>query len=125
MADKAAFINAIEEEYRVHWIADNLPVGQYSDDNTAFQRGFPVGMKSVSLESDKTDKKNAVPAVSFLGKSKKKSNHYALNNHVSIYVIINYTYLPVIHIYVYLPVIHIYVYLRVIHMRAFIGAHCN
>ena len=29
-ADQAAFIRAIDEEYRVHWIVDNLPVGMYA-----------------------------------------------------------------------------------------------
>ena len=27
-ADKDAFVRAIDDEYRVHWTVDNLPVGQ-------------------------------------------------------------------------------------------------
>lgn len=38
-----AFINAVDEEYRIHWIVDNLPVGVQNEDY--FQRGFPVGFK--------------------------------------------------------------------------------
>lgn len=37
------------EEYRVHWIIDNLPVGMYELDankNPIFSRGFPVGFVS-------------------------------------------------------------------------------
>ena len=44
--DKDAFLKAIDEDYRVHWIVDNLPVGMYStnaDRETVFSRGFPVG----------------------------------------------------------------------------------
>ena len=32
-ADKDAFVRAIDDEYRVHWTVDNLPVGPY---NTAY-----------------------------------------------------------------------------------------
>lgn len=35
------FIKAIDEDYRVHWILDNLPVGVVRDQS--FERGFPVG----------------------------------------------------------------------------------
>jgi transmembrane 9 superfamily member 2/4 len=37
------FLRAIDEDYRVHWIVDNLPVGVQGEDS--FQRGFPVGFK--------------------------------------------------------------------------------
>lgn len=40
-----AFIKAIDEDYRVHWIVDNLPVGVItgSEDSQRLERGFPVG----------------------------------------------------------------------------------
>ena len=46
---KEQFIRAIDEEYTVHWIVDNLPVGRYvSNENkdTLFTRGFAVGFRS-------------------------------------------------------------------------------
>lgn len=49
-ADRNAFVRAIDEDYRVHWIVDNLPVGMYKTDEVTreqlFTRGFPVGFKS-------------------------------------------------------------------------------
>ncbi len=42
----AAFRNAIYEEYRAHWIVDNLPVGMFEINDAGekvFNRGFPVG----------------------------------------------------------------------------------
>ena len=45
---KQQFISAIDEEYTVHWIVDNLPVGRYvstEDKSTIFTRGFAVGFK--------------------------------------------------------------------------------
>jgi len=41
-------VKAVDEDYRVHWIVDNLPVGMYTKDSlqeTAFIRGFPVGFR--------------------------------------------------------------------------------
>lgn len=41
-----AFVRAIDEDYRVHWIVDNLPVGTFTTNDlheTSFTRGFPVG----------------------------------------------------------------------------------
>lgn len=35
------FAKAIDEEYRVHWIVDNLPVGVKTE--SSFTRGFPIG----------------------------------------------------------------------------------
>ena len=43
---KDAFVRAIDEDYRVHFLVDNLPVGFSGQDvyrNPTFQRGFPVG----------------------------------------------------------------------------------
>lgn len=48
-ADKDAFVRAIDDDYRVHWIVDNLPVGVYSMNDlreNTFTRGFPVGFKT-------------------------------------------------------------------------------
>jgi len=39
---------AIDDDYRVHWIVDNLPVGVYATNElreSVFTRGFPVGFK--------------------------------------------------------------------------------
>jgi transmembrane 9 superfamily protein 2/4 len=47
-SEKDAFLNAIEDDYRVHWMVDNLPVGIYfldTENNKQFTRGFPVGFK--------------------------------------------------------------------------------
>jgi len=49
--EKDAFVRAIDDEYRVHWIVDNLPVGMFSTDEqheTSFTRGFPVGFHTGS-----------------------------------------------------------------------------
>jgi transmembrane 9 superfamily member 2/4 len=42
-ASAESFTKAIDEDYRIHWIVDNLPVGIQGEDS--FQRGFPVGFK--------------------------------------------------------------------------------
>lgn len=45
-AEKEAFVRAIDDDYRVHWMVDNLPVGAFStasDGDQYFVRGFPVG----------------------------------------------------------------------------------
>eukprot|EP01035_Chromulina_nebulosa_P017691 gene17691-23281_t len=70
--DRDLFINAIKDDYRVHWIVDNLPVGMFSTNEiqeTVFQRGFPVGFR---LKSD-------VP------KEKGKYKYY-LYNHIRIII---------------------------------------
>ena len=44
--NSAAFKHAINEEYRAHWIIDNLPVGTYetsANGEKVFSRGYPVG----------------------------------------------------------------------------------
>ena len=46
---KDQFVRAIDEEYTVHWIVDNLPVGRYVTNDakeTVFTRGFAVGFKT-------------------------------------------------------------------------------
>ena len=48
-AEKQKFRTAIDEEYTVHWIVDNLPVGRYVTNalkDTVFTRGFAVGFKT-------------------------------------------------------------------------------
>lgn len=55
--DVASFTHAIDEEYRVHWIVDNLPVGSYEtnvDGEKVFRRGFPVGFTSELDPASKT-----------------------------------------------------------------------
>lgn len=69
--DSVAFVHAIDDEYRVHWIVDNLPVGiksMSSQNEAIFERGFPVGFH--------TGKK---------GKDVAFNRHY-VNNHVRIIV---------------------------------------
>jgi len=46
--EREAFIRAIDDDYRVHWIIDNLPVGMAEVNErkeTIFTRGFPVGFR--------------------------------------------------------------------------------
>jgi transmembrane 9 superfamily member 2/4 len=48
-SEKDAFVRAIDDDYRIHWIVDNLPVGMFSSNDfkeTIFTRGFPVGFKT-------------------------------------------------------------------------------
>eukprot|EP00596_Hydrurales_sp_CCMP1899_P006807 CAMPEP_0119040508 /NCGR_PEP_ID=MMETSP1177-20130426/10451_1 /TAXON_ID=2985 /ORGANISM="Ochromonas sp, Strain CCMP1899" /LENGTH=393 /DNA_ID=CAMNT_0007005619 /DNA_START=471 /DNA_END=1649 /DNA_ORIENTATION=- len=67
-SDKDAFVRAIDDEYRVHWSVDSLPVGMFDktvDRGTVFNRGFPVGFRQ--------------------GTTKKTLKHY-LYNHVRIII---------------------------------------
>ena len=67
--DRASFVRAIDDEYRVHWLLDNLPVGIRSKSHTGedvFERGFPVGFHT--------------------GKKGDPSSKHYLNNHVHIIV---------------------------------------
>ena len=44
--EREAFVRAVDDDYRVHWMVDNLPVGMYHSGDKregAFSRGFPVG----------------------------------------------------------------------------------
>lgn len=66
-SDKNAFIRAIDDEYSVHWIVDNLPVGMTTTNElreTVFARGFPVGFHT----------------------GKKGNMKHYLNNHVRIII---------------------------------------
>lgn len=54
--DKAKFALAIDEQYTVHWIVDNLPVGRYVTNtlkDTLFTRGFAVGFKTGTKKGEK------------------------------------------------------------------------
>jgi len=67
--EHTAFVRAIDDEYRVHWLLDNLPVGIRSKGPTnedIFERGFPVGFHT--------------------GKKGVATNKHYLNNHVRIIV---------------------------------------
>lgn len=47
--ERQSFIKAVDDEYRVHWMLDNLPVGMVKKERGSktekFTRGFPVGFK--------------------------------------------------------------------------------
>eukprot|EP01041_Mallomonas_annulata_P006757 gene6757-13699_t len=48
-SERDSFIKAIDEDYRVHWMVDNLPVGMFEVNErkeTVFTRGFPVGFRT-------------------------------------------------------------------------------
>ena len=60
------FKNMIDNEYRVHWLLDNLPVAVRNDELGYVSRGFPVGFLATTP-------------------NKKKPQHY-LFNHVRIIV---------------------------------------
>ena len=63
------FVRAIDDEYRVHWIVDNLPVGVHATTPTGadtFERGFPVGFHT--------------------GKNGDASSRHYINNHIRIIV---------------------------------------
>jgi len=52
------FSHAIDQEYRVHWIVDNLPastvvVNEAAPEEPYFTRGFPVGFKARDYETGK------------------------------------------------------------------------
>jgi transmembrane 9 superfamily protein 2/4 len=42
-ADIARFKTMIDQEYRVHWLLDNLPVAVRNDELGYVSRGYPVG----------------------------------------------------------------------------------
>lgn len=66
--EKDAFVRAIDDDYRVHWIVDNLPVGMEERNEfgeTTFHRGFPVGFHT--------------------GNKVKTYKHY-INNHIRIII---------------------------------------
>ena len=44
--ERDSFIRAVDDDYRVHWMVDNLPVGMFHSNDRregTFSRGFPVG----------------------------------------------------------------------------------
>lgn len=46
-SEKDAFVKAIDDDYKVHWMVDNIPVGMFNaaprSEEKTFTRGFPVG----------------------------------------------------------------------------------
>lgn len=62
--DMLQFRTMIDQEYRVHWLLDGLPVAVRNEDEDYVTRGYPVG---------------------FVGKAGSSTNHY-LYNHVRIIV---------------------------------------
>jgi len=67
-SDKDAVVAAIDGDYRVHWIVDNLPVGMFTTNRvheSVFNRGFPVGFQT--------------------GVSPRLMKHY-MNNHIRIII---------------------------------------
>lgn len=64
--DVEMFKQMIDNEYRVHWLLDNLPVAVRNDELGYVSRGYPVGFLATTP-------------------SKKKAQHY-LFNHVRIVV---------------------------------------
>lgn len=57
-AQAAQFVEAIDQEYRAHWIVDNLPVStvvvnELMPDEPYYTRGFPVGFKARAFETGK------------------------------------------------------------------------
>jgi len=45
--ERLKFMSAVDEDYRVHWILDSLPVGMSNKDDE-FSRGFPVGFATTT-----------------------------------------------------------------------------
>mmetsp|Transcript_39393 Transcript_39393/g.50262 ORF Transcript_39393/g.50262 Transcript_39393/m.50262 type:complete len:635 (+) Transcript_39393:150-2054(+) len=48
-----AFASVIKENYRVHWLIDNLPVAMYHEKFDYYSRGFPVGFTMVNEDGEK------------------------------------------------------------------------
>lgn len=80
--ERLAFINAIDDEYRVHWIADGLPVGMFDAKLGSFQRGFPVGELAPMAPKKAPVAKKA--GSNFMGGGAKPVYQHNLNNHVKI-----------------------------------------
>lgn len=82
--ERLTFMNAIDDEYRVHWIVDGLPLGQYDPGDTTFQRGFPVGERKLMKKSEKSGR---VAGSKFMGgRHKTEQYQHFLNNHVRIVI---------------------------------------
>ena len=47
-ADVAMFKHMIDQEYRVHWLLDNLPVAVRNDELGYVSRGYPVGFMATT-----------------------------------------------------------------------------
>lgn len=53
--DMSKFKNMIDQEYRVHWLLDNLPVAVRNDELGYVSRGYPVGFVSNGAKSQKLE----------------------------------------------------------------------
>ena len=53
--DLNKFKAMIDEEYRVHWLLDNLPVAVRNDELGYVSRGYPIGFVNNGEKSQKTD----------------------------------------------------------------------
>lgn len=51
--EMAMFRQMIDEDYRVHWLLDNLPVAVANDELGYVTRGYPVGFKATSSSGHK------------------------------------------------------------------------
>ena len=67
------FKSMIDQEYRVHWLLDSLPVAVRNDELGYVTRGYPVGFVNSAASTGESSS------------SKKKHQHY-LFNHVRIVV---------------------------------------
>lgn len=79
--DTLSFINAIDDDYRVHWIADGLPVGMFDETGT-FQRGFPVGQ--LLPVAGPAPAKRAKAGSNFIRPAVPHEVQHVLNNHIKI-----------------------------------------
>ncbi len=85
----------------MHWILDSLPVAMLKPNDNIYERGFPVGSKTVSLIANKKDNKVAADGEAAAVKSKglvglggvsgdssnsQLTSSYFLNNHVRIVI---------------------------------------
>ena len=53
--DMSKFKSMIDQEYRVHWLLDNLPVAVRNDELGYVSRGYPVGFVANGAKSQKTE----------------------------------------------------------------------
>ena len=51
--DIEMFKNMIDQEYRVHWLLDNLPVAVRNDELGYVSRGYPVGFMATTPKTSK------------------------------------------------------------------------
>lgn len=54
-SELAMFKSMIDEDYRVHWLLDNLPVAVRNDELGYVTRGYPVGFTANNAKSGKPE----------------------------------------------------------------------